>query len=359
MDWWIWMLLGFVLLAGEMATPGGFYLLFFGVGAVVVGLAALAGLVLPIWGQWLLFSALSVALLALVRPRIVGRFHQAGVAVDDSVVGEWVRVETRTEPGDLGRGELRGSPWTISNAGAVVARAGRPLSGAARRGPHPPREERGMKGWTAPERSSSRSPSPRSRSWSSRRRRSSCRSRAPTWSSSSASTAARSQAGFHILVPFVERDRLPAHAEGAGDRHPRADLHHARTTCRSASTACCTCRCSTRERASYGITNYDVRDHAARADHAAQRDRQDRPRPHLRGARHDQRPGRDRARQGLRALGREGAALRDQEHQAAAGRARGDGEADARRAREARRDPHLARASATPRSTRPRARSSA
>ena len=48
-----------------------------------------------------------------------------------------------------------------------------------------------------------------------------------------------------------------------------------------------------------------------------------------------------RARQGVRALGRQGAALRDQEHHAADGHARGDGEADARRAREARRDPHL------------------
>ena len=50
-----------------------------------------------------------------------------------------------------------------------------------------------------------------------------------------------------------------------------------------------------------------------------------------------------RARQGVGALGRQGAALRDQEHHAAARHPRGDGEADARRAREARRDPHLRR----------------
>lgn len=120
MDWWLWILLGFVLLAGEMATPGGFYLLFFGVGALAVGLAGLVGLALPIWAQWLLFTLLSVALLALVRPRIVGRLHAAGPGLDDSLVGEWVRVETRTEAGELGRGELRGSPWTISNAGTAV-----------------------------------------------------------------------------------------------------------------------------------------------------------------------------------------------------------------------------------------------
>ena len=42
-------------------------------------------------------------------------------------------------------------------------------------------------------------------------------------------------------------------------------------------------------------------------------------------------------------VGREGAALRDQEHHAAARHPRGDGKADARRAREARRDPDLRR----------------
>ena len=42
-------------------------------------------------------------------------------------------------------------------------------------------------------------------------------------------------------------------------------------------------------KASYGITNYRFAIIAARADDAAQRDRQDRARSHLRGARDDQR----------------------------------------------------------------------
>ena len=71
-----------------------------------------------------------------------------------------------------------------------------------------------------------------------------------------------------------------------------------------------------------------------------------------------QRGGRDRARQGVGGVGRQGAALRDQEHHAAARRAGRDGKADARRAREARRDPDVGRRSAMPRSTTPKARSS-
>ena len=51
-------------------------------------------------------------------------------------------------------------------------------------------------------------------------------------------------------------------------------------------------------RASYGSSNYVVRDHAARADAAALGDRQDGARQDLRGARHHQRVGRQRARRG-------------------------------------------------------------
>ncbi len=37
MIWWYWMLLGLVLLGAEMVTPGGFYILFFGLAALIVG----------------------------------------------------------------------------------------------------------------------------------------------------------------------------------------------------------------------------------------------------------------------------------------------------------------------------------
>ena len=37
MGWWLWMLLGFALIVCELTTPGGFFFLFFGLGAVAVG----------------------------------------------------------------------------------------------------------------------------------------------------------------------------------------------------------------------------------------------------------------------------------------------------------------------------------
>ena len=82
-------------------------------------------------------------------------------------------------------------------------------------------------------------------------------------------------------------------------------------------------------------------DHAARADDAAQRDRPDGARPHVRGARPHQRPRRRGARPGRGELGREGAALRDQGPDAAEGDPARDAGADHRGAREARGDRDL------------------
>ena len=67
MTWWLWIFLGLVLLGVEILTPGGFYILFFGLGALVVG--ALSGLhiVEAEWLQWLLFSALSILSLIIFR----------------------------------------------------------------------------------------------------------------------------------------------------------------------------------------------------------------------------------------------------------------------------------------------------
>jgi hypothetical protein len=124
MPWWAWLVLGLILLGGEMLTPGGFYLLFFGCGALAVGLLGLVGLDTPVWGQWLLFTVLSVALIAVVRPRIVGRLRSSGSAIGDTVVGEWVLVETPIAPGAIGRGELRGSVWTVCNAGNAALNPG-------------------------------------------------------------------------------------------------------------------------------------------------------------------------------------------------------------------------------------------
>ena len=53
-------MLGLVLLLGEMITPGGFYILFFGVGAIIVGILAGFNVAGPVWFQIIVFTGLSL-----------------------------------------------------------------------------------------------------------------------------------------------------------------------------------------------------------------------------------------------------------------------------------------------------------
>ncbi len=118
MLWWIWVLLGFVLLLAELLTPGGLYLLFFGVAAIVVGLLAGVELTGPPWFQWLLFSALSIIALALFRRPLLRKLRPAGAAVEvDNLVGETALVLEAMAVDAIGKAELRGTSWNARNVG--------------------------------------------------------------------------------------------------------------------------------------------------------------------------------------------------------------------------------------------------
>ena len=73
MVYWAWVLLGLALLVVEVATPGGFFALFFGVSALVVALLVGFGWGGPAWMQWLLFSSVSLVALALLRKPLQAR----------------------------------------------------------------------------------------------------------------------------------------------------------------------------------------------------------------------------------------------------------------------------------------------
>ena len=123
--WWHWLALGLVLALAEMAAAGGFFIIFFGIAALIVGLLALAGVAGPLWMQILLFSVLSVASLVLFRARVV-QWLQADPQAPpvDAVVGE-VGVTTQTlMPGAVGQVELRGTMWPARNVSANALVAG-------------------------------------------------------------------------------------------------------------------------------------------------------------------------------------------------------------------------------------------
>ena len=125
MIWWYWILLGLVLAAIELATPGGFFFIFFAVSAVLVGLLDLAGILEADALQWAIFSIISIGCLAFFRKPLLERMNrgEAHEAVD-SLVGELATAVDAIPPGQHGRAELRGTKWTVRNVDALTIAAG-------------------------------------------------------------------------------------------------------------------------------------------------------------------------------------------------------------------------------------------
>ena len=117
MEWWIWIVLGLALLLGELITPGGFYILFFGIGAVFVG--ALAGLDLagPAWFQVILFLVVSVVTLWLFRERLLKATRSATPYTVDSLIGETAVSMEEIPSNAIGKAEMRGTSWNARNIG--------------------------------------------------------------------------------------------------------------------------------------------------------------------------------------------------------------------------------------------------
>jgi membrane protein implicated in regulation of membrane protease activity len=122
MIWWYWMLVGLMLLGAEMVTPGGFYMLFFGLAALAVGTLAGAGLVQAEWLQWLLFSGLAILSLLVFRGPLLAwiKTHDKEMPNVDSMAGESAIPLEDLVPGGTGKAELRGTMWTAHNAGPAL-----------------------------------------------------------------------------------------------------------------------------------------------------------------------------------------------------------------------------------------------
>jgi membrane protein implicated in regulation of membrane protease activity len=125
MIWWYWILLGLVLLAVELATPGGFFFIFFAVSALVVGLLDVIGLIEVDWLQWALFSVVSIVCLAVFRKPLLERMRASErTEAVDSLVGEVAVATTAIPAGQHGRAELRGSMWSARNVDDGMLSAG-------------------------------------------------------------------------------------------------------------------------------------------------------------------------------------------------------------------------------------------
>jgi membrane protein implicated in regulation of membrane protease activity len=124
MEWWIWILLGLVLILVELLTPGGFYIIFFGIGAVVVGVLAGLNAAGPLWFQCILFSILSILSLWLFREKLLSLTAGERREEVDTLIGEIAVVAEDIAINSVGKAELRGTSWNARNIGDKILTQG-------------------------------------------------------------------------------------------------------------------------------------------------------------------------------------------------------------------------------------------
>ena len=126
MAWWLWLLVGLALLGIEMLTPGGFFTIFFGVAAIIVGVLARFGLAGPAWMQWIWFSGLSIASLLFLRKPLLDWMRRREVKrpVVDTLVGETAVILDPVPGNGVGKAELRGTSWSARSTDGSPLPAG-------------------------------------------------------------------------------------------------------------------------------------------------------------------------------------------------------------------------------------------
>jgi inner membrane protein len=121
----IWIIFGIILFLLEFMTPGVF-LMFFGIGAVVVGLICLIFEPDPSFTlQMIIFIALSLGSLFSLRKWLKGIFtgrSNGEKDMDDttaSFLGEKAVVTQKIMPGLTGQVELHGTNWKAESEAAI------------------------------------------------------------------------------------------------------------------------------------------------------------------------------------------------------------------------------------------------
>ena len=124
MEWWLWLAGGLALVVAELATPSGFFIIFFGAGALTIGALKALQLVDNLTTELLLFSVLSVVYLVLFRGRLQARVQTPPAPNVDSLIGVLAIVQESLSPGVVGKVEVRGSMWSARNTSDVTLSPG-------------------------------------------------------------------------------------------------------------------------------------------------------------------------------------------------------------------------------------------
>ena len=121
MEWWLWLAGGLALVVAELATPSGFFIIFFGIGALAVGVLDALGVVdaprrrscccsacCP-WSPCCCFAAAA----ADVRRRP----PSSNV---DSLIGELAIVQEPCRPASSAASKCAARSWSARNTSAVT-----------------------------------------------------------------------------------------------------------------------------------------------------------------------------------------------------------------------------------------------
>lgn len=123
MTWWIWILIAFGLLAIEFVSTT-LHLGLFAVGAFVVAILIAVGVPLPLWGQLIVFTVVSLVSLLVFRPMLIRKLRLDRPNKVDTMVGETAVPLEDLGVGSTGRAEMRGTTWSARNVGTTALARG-------------------------------------------------------------------------------------------------------------------------------------------------------------------------------------------------------------------------------------------
>ena len=123
MTWWIWVLVGFALLAIEFASTT-LHVAFFGLGGLFVALLVGLGWQGPLWAQLLVFTTFSLVALLLIRPPLMRKLKLNESKDVDTLIGESAIAMDDIAAQGFGKAEMRGSSWNAQNVGTTTLTKG-------------------------------------------------------------------------------------------------------------------------------------------------------------------------------------------------------------------------------------------
>jgi membrane protein implicated in regulation of membrane protease activity len=116
MAWWIWVLFGLLLLGVELASST-MHIGLFAIGAFTVALLEALGVHMPLWGELITFTGVSVVSIVVIRPILIRKLKLDKKPVVDTLVGEQALALDDIAPSAIGKAEMRGTSWSARNVG--------------------------------------------------------------------------------------------------------------------------------------------------------------------------------------------------------------------------------------------------